>query len=77
MQAPGFVHIMPGDGHWALFETLCHRCDIRGADTTDAYLAALAIERAAIWVTCDKDFAHYPGLTWLHPLLNQTVTNPR
>jgi hypothetical protein len=34
----------------------------------DAYLAALAIEAGAEWITTDRDFARFPGLRWRHPL---------
>jgi predicted nucleic acid-binding protein len=37
---------------------------IRGSATTDAYLAALALEHGCEWWTTDKDFARFPGLRW-------------
>ena len=40
--------------------------DIRGADWTDAYLAAFATASGARLVSFDADFARYPGLSWLH-----------
>jgi toxin-antitoxin system PIN domain toxin len=36
--------------------------------TTDAHLAALAIEYRAILHTADTDFARFPGLRWKNPL---------
>jgi uncharacterized protein len=36
--------------------------------TTDAHLAALAIDRGLILHTTDADFARFPGLKWRNPL---------
>ncbi len=36
--------------------------------STDAYLAALAIEHGCELVTTDSDFARFQGLRWRHPL---------
>ena len=36
--------------------------------TTDAHLAALAIEYQAELVSADTDFARFPGLRWFNPL---------
>jgi toxin-antitoxin system PIN domain toxin len=65
---PGFVSVAPGDRHWDIFEALCRTADARGNRVPDAYLAALAIEHGAEWVTTDRDFARFPGLRWRHPL---------
>jgi hypothetical protein len=56
--------ISPGPRHWTIFKDLILGTGIRGADTTDAYLAALAIEHACEWWTTDQDFARFPGLRW-------------
>jgi len=37
--------------------------------TTDAQLAALAVEHQAELHSCDTDFARFPGLRWVNPLL--------
>jgi len=66
--APNAVPISPGERHWEIFENLCRRPGIRGNLVPDAYFAALAIESGADWVTCDGDFARFPGLRWRHPL---------
>jgi len=36
--------------------------------TTDAHLAALAIEHGAELCSCDADFSRFAGLRWLDPL---------
>jgi uncharacterized protein len=56
------VTIGPGGRHWEIFEDLVRAAGIRGSDTTDAYLAALALEHGCEWWTTDRDFARFPGL---------------
>jgi hypothetical protein len=59
---------MPGERHWEIFTRLCRGTDAKGNVVPDAYLAALAIEAGAEWVTTDRDYARFPGLRWRHPL---------
>ena len=66
--APNRVRIEPGDRHWGIFVRLCRESKVRGNLVPDAYLAALAIESGAEWITTDRDFARFRGLTWRHPL---------
>ncbi len=65
---PNCVHVMPGERHWEIFTRLCREADVKGNVVPDAYLAALAIESGAEWVTTDRDYARFPGLHWRHPL---------
>ena len=37
--------------------------------TSDAHLAALAIEHGAELYSSDSDFARFPGLRWRNPLI--------
>jgi uncharacterized protein len=53
------VGIMPGAHHWMIFDRLCRRTNATGNLIADAYLAAIAIESEAEWVTADKDFASF------------------
>jgi hypothetical protein len=66
--SPAVVPVMPGDRHWQIFTDLCRRLDARGNLVPDAFLAAIAIEQGATWVSTDRGFAGFPGLHWLHPL---------
>ena len=44
---------------------LCRRGPITGNGVPDAYLAALAIEAGATWITADSGFARFePELRW-------------
>jgi uncharacterized protein len=60
----GVRRIEPGPRHWELFRDLVEATGIQGPDTTDAYLAALAIEHDCEWWTTDGGFARFPGLRW-------------
>jgi len=69
--------IRPGDRHWALFTNLCERSAAKGNLIPDAWNAALAIESGCMWITADRDFARFPGLTWKHPLDHEAaIENP-
>ena len=54
--------------HFALLARLIEHIGTAGNLTTDAHLAALAIERGLILQTTDADFARFPGLKWNNPL---------
>ena len=58
------VPVVAGPRHWRIFEDLVLQLGIRGADTTDAYLAALAQEHGCEWWSLDAGFARFPGLRW-------------
>ncbi len=74
--SPHCVRVRPGRTHWSIFDRLCRATAATGTLVPDAYLAALAIESGCEWVTADQDFGRFPGLTWRHPLVGSTVTNP-
>jgi toxin-antitoxin system PIN domain toxin len=61
--------VQPGERHWAIFSRLCVETGVRGSRVTDAWFAALAIERGCTWVTYDRDYARFPGLDWEEPSL--------
>lgn len=68
LDAPATVALRPGPRHWGIFEDLCRSTDARANQVPDAYLAALAIENGATWVTLDRGFARFPGLRTQRPL---------
>ncbi len=59
--------LQPSGRHWAIFTRLCTETGTRGPRVTDAWFAALAIEYGCTWITYDRDFARFPGLTWQTP----------
>ena len=66
--APNFLAINPGARHWDIFLQLCLRVGAKGNLVPDAYLAAIAIEAGADWLSSDRDYSRFPGLRWRHPL---------
>ena len=65
---PNCVIIRPGPRHWTIFEELCRAANVKGNLVPDAYLAALAVESGSEWITTDRDYSRFPGLSWRHPL---------
>jgi len=64
---PGHVSVEPGDAHLDCLSKVCGNGEATGDLMPDAVLAALAIERGAEVVSFDRDFARFPGLSWLRP----------
>jgi toxin-antitoxin system PIN domain toxin len=60
--------LSPGDHHAEILFGLLIHLGTAGNLTTDAHLAALAIEYQAELVSTDTDFARFPGLRWFNPL---------
>ena len=60
--------IHPGERHADVLFHLLETVGAAGNLTTDAHLAALAIEYNAELHTTDSDFARFEGLRWLNPL---------
>jgi toxin-antitoxin system PIN domain toxin len=65
--SPATAAVGPGERHWAIFSDLCRTTDAAGNRIPDAFLAAVAIEHNARWVTADKGFARFPGIRLEHP----------
>ncbi len=65
--SPAALLIAPGERHWPIFADLCKRVGSTGNIVPDTFLAALAIEHSATWVTADRSFGRFPGLRWTHP----------
>ena len=60
--------IEPGPQHIELIDRLLAAAGTAGNLTTDAHLAALAIEHQCELHSNDADFARFPGLRWRNPL---------
>jgi hypothetical protein len=67
LAAPGVVLVQPGPRHMAHLSKALTATP-GGPLTTDAHLAALAIEHNAELHSNDSDFARFPGLRWRNPL---------
>lgn len=68
LDAPAAIPVRSGPRHWRLFEALVPASGSRGNLIPDAYLAALAMEHGATFVTTDPGFARFAGLSWRAPL---------
>lgn len=66
--SPATVRVTPGRRHWGIFTELCRQLGAKGNQVPDAFLAAIAIEQGAGWISSDRVFAGFPGLRWSHPL---------
>ena len=67
LQQPNATVMTPGDRHWSIFENLCRASKATGNLAQDAWFAALALEAGCEWITTDRDYARFPGLTWRAP----------
>ena len=65
---PQTVIVHPGERHADILFGLLVAVGSAGNLTTDAHLAALAIEHQAELHSTDADMARFPGLRWTNPL---------
>ena len=57
-----------GPNHWPILRNLLRTAGTLGNLTSDAHLAALAIERGAALYSTDHDFMRFPGVKTVNPL---------
>ncbi|HET7416097.1 MAG TPA: type II toxin-antitoxin system VapC family toxin [Solirubrobacterales bacterium] len=60
--------VVPGSGHVSLMRQLLQPLGIAGNLSSDAHLAALAIEHGADLCSSDTDFGRFAGLRWIDPI---------
>ncbi|MDX1492853.1 MAG: type II toxin-antitoxin system VapC family toxin [Longimicrobiales bacterium] len=65
---PQVTLLHPGERHASILLDLLRRLGTAGNLTTDAHLAALAVEHQAELHSTDVDFGRFPGLRWINPL---------
>jgi toxin-antitoxin system PIN domain toxin len=63
---PGAMVLHPGPRHAALLGALLIGAGTAGHLTTDAHLAAIAIEHGATVASFDRDFSRFAGLRFEH-----------
>jgi hypothetical protein len=68
LDQPSATVVNPGPKHLAILRGLLTSLGTGGNLTSDAHLAALAIEQNAELCSCDADFARFAGLDWRNPL---------
>jgi uncharacterized protein len=67
LSAPNVQIVIPGEAHAEILFGLLDELGTAGNLTTDAHLAALALEYNAEIATTDTDFARFRGLRWFNP----------
>jgi toxin-antitoxin system PIN domain toxin len=68
LEQPSATLVHPGPRHLRTLRELLGPLGTGGNLTSDAHLAALAIEHGAELCSSDADFARFPGLKWSNPL---------
>jgi toxin-antitoxin system PIN domain toxin len=62
------ICVAPGSKHWEFFLQCAEDINATGNAVADAYHAALAMEWDCQWITTDKGFRRFKGLSVKHPL---------
>ncbi len=65
---PHVTLVTPGKQHWPILRNLVQASGTSGNLTSDAHLAALAIEQGYSIYSTDNDFRRFAGLTVINPL---------
>jgi len=65
---PQVIALVPGDEHWTILRGLLAESGAGGNLTTDAHVAALAIESGSTLCSTDADFARFRHVRWVNPL---------
>ena len=60
--------LVPGPRHLEILTEIMRAAGASGRLTTDAHIAALAIETQSELHSNDADFSRFPGLRWVNPL---------
>ena len=68
MTQPCAAVVHPTSRHASVLRDLLEPLGTAGNLTTDAHLAALAIEHGAELCSTDRDFSRFAGLRWANPL---------
>jgi toxin-antitoxin system PIN domain toxin len=68
LDQPAVSIVHPGPRHFEILRRLILPLGTAGNLTSDAHLAAIAVEHGAQLCSCDNDFARFAGLDWVNPL---------
>ena len=60
--------VTPSNNHWPILRNLLRTTGTSGNLTSDAHVAALAIEYGATVFSADHDFKRFPGVSHVNPL---------
>ena len=65
---PNTTTLVPAAGHWSLLSGMLESSGVAANLTTDAHIAALAIEHGYTVYSNDSDFGRFHPLQWENPL---------
>lgn len=68
LEQPLVQTVSPSAKHWPIFRNLTLAAGTAGNLTSDAHLAALAIEHGCAVYSTDNDFKRFPGIEHVNPL---------
>ncbi len=68
LDRPNAELIGPGTNHWPILRNLLRSTGTAGNLTSDAHVAALALEHGCDIYSADHDFARFPGVRHVNPL---------
>lgn len=68
LDQPPVQLVAAGAGHWAILRNLLLQTGMAANLTTDAHIAALALEQGYGVYSADNDFRRFPGLKHINPL---------
>jgi uncharacterized protein len=68
LQQPCVRIVVPGTKHWLIFRSLVRSAGTAGNLTSDAHLAAIALEYDCELFSTDHDFKRFPGVKHRNPL---------
>lgn len=68
---PTVTAVPPGDAHWPILRNLLADAGTGGNLTTDAHIAALALERGCTVYSSDQDFKRFAGVRHVNPLASK------
>lgn len=68
MDQPNVSIVSPTARHWDILQNLLKKGQAVANLTSDAHIAALAVEHGATLHSTDSDFSRFPGLKWINPL---------
>ncbi len=71
LDQPPVQLVAPGTGHWSILRNLLLQTGMAANLTTDAHIAALALEQGCSVYSADNDFRRFPGLKHINPLSAQ------
>ncbi|HSR67283.1 MAG TPA: type II toxin-antitoxin system VapC family toxin [Acidobacteriota bacterium] len=68
LKQPFVEAVAPGPGHWQVLRNLIRTTGTSGNLTSDAHIAALALEHGHEVSSADNDFKRFPGILHVNPL---------